>query len=71
VGERVKIKTRPSIEPRRTEGVVVEAAADGVAIDTGAERVHLSYDEIERARTVFEWGAAPKPVSPSKKGPSS
>lgn len=71
VGERVKIKARATVEPRRVEGSLAQAGEDGIAVDTEAGRVHLSYDEIDRARTVFEWGAAAKPVSPSRKGQSS
>ena len=35
----------------------------------GAVRV-IAYDEIERARTVFEWGPAPKPGKAPKPGSS-
>jgi ribosome maturation factor RimP len=57
VGEVVKVKTKPEVEgERRVEGVL--AAADGAGI-TVAERT-LGYDQIERARTVFEWGSEKK-----------
>lgn len=60
VGAKVKVKTNPGVEgDRRVEGVV--AAADGeqvtLQVAGGTERT-LRYDDIERARTVFEWGPA-------------
>ena len=68
VGETVKIKTTPSIEVRRVDGVLAAADDEGFVVETGTEQRRLSYDDVERARTVFVWGAAEKPVSPSKKG---
>ena len=69
VGEKVKVKTVPTAEgERRTEGTLVEADDDGFLVDTGTERRRLSYSDVDRARTVFEWGPAPRPVSPSKRG---
>jgi len=62
IGATVKVKTRPGIEgDRRVEGTVT--AADDVAVTvrdaSGAERA-VRYDDIERARTTFEWGPTPK-----------
>lgn len=78
IGERLKIKSNPNIEgDRRIEGVLTAADDEGFVVDTGTEQRRLSYRDVERARTVFEWGpppraavgaARPKPVSPSKKG---
>lgn len=60
IGETVKIKTVPEVESdRRIEGVLAEADADGIAvrIGEGDEDVRrLAYDDVVRARTVFEWG---------------
>lgn len=70
VGSKVRIKTRPGVEgERRVEGVL-RAADDAevtVTLDPPAagER-QVRYDDIERARTVFEWGPAPKPGSSKK-----
>jgi ribosome maturation factor RimP len=68
VGERVKIKTNPSTEgDRRVDGVLTAADDEGFVVDTGTEQRRLSYGDVERARTVFEWGPPKeKPVSPSK-----
>lgn len=68
VGERVKVKTVEGHEPRRADGVLVAADDDGFVVDTGTEQCRLAYSDVDRARTVFEWGTPEKPVSPSKKG---
>jgi ribosome maturation factor RimP len=63
VGETVAVRTHPGVEPRRVSGELVAADDEGVTLrsDDGSE-VRLGYDEIERARTVFDWGGpAPKP----------
>ena len=63
VGTRIAVKTTPADEgDRRVDGELSAADDDGitVALSTGGER-RLSYDSIERARTVFEWGPAPAP----------
>lgn len=67
VGTRVKVKTRPDVPgERRLSGVLTDADDEGVTIDVteapgplGPRR--LAHGEIEWARTVFEWGPAPKP----------
>lgn len=57
VGETVKIKTKPDVEgDRRVEGVLSNADSDGITV--GDRK--LAYHEIERARTVFEWGTEKK-----------
>lgn len=73
VGELVSIKTRAGLEgERRFKGTIVASDDDGVDVllegaDPGSTR-HLAYEDIERARTIFEWGPAPKPGGP-KPGP--
>ncbi|HEX7094630.1 MAG TPA: ribosome maturation factor RimP [Acidimicrobiales bacterium] len=70
IGSTVRIKTRPGTEgERRVDGVLRAADDEAVTVAlaapaTGERRVR--YDEIERARTVFEWGPAPKPGSGKK-----
>ena len=69
VGDTVQVKTRPEVEgERRLTGVLAAADADGIVVRTHTtasepER-RLRYDEIERARTVFEWGPTPRPAKP-------
>jgi len=57
-----KIKTKPGMDgERRVEGTITAADDASVTLqDTdGAERT-LRYEDIERARTTFEWGGAAK-----------
>jgi len=63
VGTNVKLKTRPGTEgDRRLEGVVTSADGTTVTLQSydGATRT-VAFEDIERARTTFEWGGAPKP----------
>ena len=60
LGAKVTVKTREDVDgERRFTGILEDAdtATDG-GISIAGHR--LSYDQIDRARTVFEWGA-PKP----------
>ena len=58
VGTLVAVKTRPDVEgDRRIEGELTAADEEGIVV---AGR-HLVYGDLERARTVFEWGPSPKP----------
>jgi ribosome maturation factor RimP len=67
VGSVVAVKTRPNTGgDRRITGELL--AADDTAATIAmrdappdAEPRRVAYDDIERARTVFEWGPAPKP----------
>jgi ribosome maturation factor RimP len=69
VGETVKIRTVAGVgDERRVEGQLVSADDSGVVVRTGAAddgaalEQRLAYHDIERARTVFEWGpATPRP----------
>jgi ribosome maturation factor RimP len=66
VGTVVNVRTHPDVEgERRVRGELIAADGDGVRVkqDDGVER-RLRYDEIERARTVFEWGPTPRPAKP-------
>ncbi len=58
VGSAVAVKTRPVAEgDRRTDGVLESADESGIVVSGRA----LAYDDIEHARTRFEWGPAPRP----------
>jgi ribosome maturation factor RimP len=72
VGEKVKVKTTPNVDDgdRRVEGVLEAADPAGIAVRTGAVDAgdageaavrRLRYEDIVRARTVFDWGPGPKP----------
>jgi ribosome maturation factor RimP len=78
VGQVVNVRTHAGTGAgRRFRGTLVAADAEGITVRTDevpdgtAEAdaaIHtLRYDQIERARTVFEWGPGPKPGSPSSK----
>ena len=63
VGTTIAVRTRPGTEgDRRIEGKLEAADDEGVVV---AGR-RLTYDEIERARTVFVWAPAPKPGKSGK-----
>ncbi len=64
-GERVKVKLAEHVDgERRVEGVVSEVDGTAVTILTSAGvPITVSTDEVERARTVFEWGGQPKPTT--------
>ena len=62
VGTSVKVKTKPGTDgDRRVEGTVAGADDTCVTVeDADGERHSLRYEDIERARTTFEWGGQPK-----------
>jgi ribosome maturation factor RimP len=64
VGSTVTVRTRPEVDgDRRARGVLTEADDDGVVLhlEDGTDR-RLAHHEIERAKTVFEWGPAARPA---------
>jgi ribosome maturation factor RimP len=70
VGETVSVKLRDADgEVRRLRGDLVSADERGVTVHVGDTDVteHADYDQIIKARTVFEWGAAPKTPKRAKK----
>ncbi|MEY2472808.1 MAG: ribosome maturation factor RimP [Actinomycetota bacterium] len=68
LGETVSIKTKPHVEgERRHEGLL--EAADDSGVTVGGRT--YDYADIEKARTVFVWGPAPKPTTKKKKVASS
>jgi len=69
VGKTITVRLRDAqADPRRFQGALT--AADGQAItlmlDDGTEHT-VVIDEIDKARTVFEWGPKPKPGKQSSK----
>ncbi len=66
------VKTRPQVPgDRRRRGTLLEADEDGFLLDvdgTDDAPVRLAYSDIDRARTVFVWGASDRaPGRPSGK----
>jgi ribosome maturation factor RimP len=59
VGETVKVKTAEPLNGSRVHrGTLVSAGDEAVTIATEAGERTVPYEEIESARTVFEWGGA-------------
>lgn len=53
---------------RRVRGTIVSADDHAVTLDVDGEPRTVVYDQIDRARTVFEWGPQPKPGGPKTPG---
>lgn len=73
VGKAVVVRLRDVANgERRLQGRLAAATAEDItlALDAGGER-RIAYAQIDRARTVFVWGPAPKPgkKQPGKKQP--
>lgn len=63
VGKTISARLRdPQADPRRIQGVLTSAddRTAELLLDDGTERT-VVIDEIDKARTVFEWGPKPKP----------
>jgi ribosome maturation factor RimP len=63
VGETVTVKTRPQVPgDRRVRGRLVAADDRGLdlVVDGTEASLHLAYSDIDKARTVFVWGPAPR-----------
>jgi len=75
IGKQVSVRLTHVVNgERRLAGLLVGASETDftVRLDSGEERV-IPIDQVDRARTVFVWEAAPKPGSKSgsKSGPKS
>lgn len=69
IGEVVNIRTHPDVDgDRRARGELLAVTADGITVrrEDGTERT-IGFEEIERARTVFEWGPGAGPAQPRPK----
>jgi ribosome maturation factor RimP len=68
VGTTISVKSHDPVDGgRRHRGLLVEADDAGIAVEVDGEHRRFSYDAIASARTVFEWGPAPKPTGPAKR----
>ena len=62
LGKKVRVRTVAGTEgERRVEGTLTAADDDGITVATGEGERRLAHDEVERAKTVFEWGPTPPP----------
>ena len=67
-GTAVVIRTNPGVNgDRRIQGVLEAADDERIVVAVDDDRRELAYSDIERARTVFEWGGAEKPTNKGKK----
>ena len=63
-GDIVSIKFRTERGgTERVRGELVDADEQGCIVDIDRGRRAIAYDDITQARTVFEWGPAPRPAS--------
>lgn len=61
IGEKVRIKTFAPVDEARTHvGTIAAADEATVTVATEAGERTLRHDDISSARTVFEWGPAPR-----------
>jgi ribosome maturation factor RimP len=69
IGEIVTCKTRDDDgHVSRLRGVLAEAGTDAITITTDSGDLTVALDAVDAARTVFEWGPAPKPGKGSRPG---
>jgi len=69
VGETITCKTRDDEgHVARVRGVLAAADETSITITTDAGDHTVALDAVEAARTVFEWGPAPKPGKGSRPG---
>lgn len=79
VGRVVSVRTvAGTAAGRRLRGPLLVADDEGITIgpdgadtDPDLPERRVRYDQVERARTVFEWGPAPKPGAKKPSSPSS
>jgi ribosome maturation factor RimP len=69
-GEQVSIKYHTESGPQRVHGVLLDADDARCVVDVDGASVDIAYDHVTSARTVFEWGAQPRPGAPSTRGRS-
>lgn len=70
IGSKVTVRTLPGVDgERRVTGVLSDADDTGIQVQAegASEPRPILYTQIERARTVFEWGPAPKPGKASRR----
>ncbi|MFV0308211.1 MAG: ribosome maturation factor RimP [Desertimonas sp.] len=70
LGKAVNLRLRDvSADERRISGTLSGADDDGVTVEVVGDGPRtFAYEQIDRARTVFEWGPAPKPGKGARGG---
>lgn len=70
IGKRIKIKTvSGTVGERRVEGALISADDQGFKVETGEDQRHFAYDEVESAKTVFDWGTGGKKATNKPEAP--
>ena len=70
IGTEVMVKATAEVDgDRRFQGMLVAADDHGVTVRDPSSQAehHLRHDQIEKARTIFVWGPAPKPGAPKNR----
>lgn len=68
VGDTVSVKYRDADgHVHRVQSRLREADDDGITVETDETTERIAYDQITQARTVFEFGPAPKPGKAGKR----
>jgi ribosome maturation factor RimP len=76
IGKTVSLRLRDIVDAdgqrseRRLQGVLIAADEQAITIrldDAEQSERTIAYDKIDRAKTVFQWGPAPKPGKPKTK----
>jgi ribosome maturation factor RimP len=59
LGVKISVKTRPGVPgERRISGELTDADDDGITVACGGEEPRLlAYGDIDKARTIFDWGS--------------
>jgi ribosome maturation factor RimP len=62
IGTTVSVKTRDAAgTARRRRGVLLAADDYAITLESDGATERIGYPDVTQARTVFEWGPAPKP----------
>jgi ribosome maturation factor RimP len=71
IGKKISVRLREVANgERRLQGTLTAADDDTITVLTdGGEERTIALSQIDRAKTVFEWGPAPKPGKAPKAGP--
>jgi len=67
IGATVSVRTSHADETLRRRGVVMAVDGDGADLEIDGVPERVAFADIVQARTVFEWGPAPKPGGPKSK----
>jgi len=62
IGSTVSVRHRPDGAAVRVHGTLTAADDDACTVDVDGTPQRIAYDTITQARTVFEWGPAPRPT---------